>query len=477
MARTDTAGFYKFAQFYWHKKWKQEYDPWCLPADCPNVEPDFCEECYKQQWPDAICDAVKKTCKKRCTDCWWSSGGGTTIDCTDPKIRCYEKTEQFTPSNPPTVECYSYQNINNWTRYTASWMITWRDSNSWTLFKFSWECYSKISFEWRLNSIAANNLIYYWATEQYAAFRTWDATNNDDLFRFTIRWDWYIVIEISRKASASTYYTYEVYETHITPWADYRGPLIAWVQWWAQIWNIVLWDNVWTPTVLQPVPEALAVWQESTNTYDENRVYWHVTTSDWVPWKTETFLWYTDVGNVVPSSWIYYKDWELIVPAWSGLTYHWINDEYLPNIYHWWSNDVTWWLMDIKFTLVADSDQRVTIEYWTIQVWQSNPYQTDWFIENEWLEPWDYRFQLEIFRDWPQQDYEPKAYIKLYKLNGSNQWTLVKQENTRFWYPSSESAPDEYWWFYMEMDRPYSYNWEKLVLTYARSGYFNNSMY
>ena len=454
MARTDTAGFYyqpdvsphSYNWFYWHNRWAKVNPYPCTPyPECTywgwGEEPDFCEECKKNieaehwKWAQYECDATTRKCE------WINPGWGSSW-WTDPGSETKQNTEiredPWTPDTPQTPnpewneECDSFVKMAQWVTING-WIATWANATSWWHWDFSWECYTKIQFYGRLNNADSNTYIFYWAQDWLVSWRTGYSINNNDLYRFTLKANWEYTIERA-EATEWWYFDYYVVEswTFVAPEPSPTvPPMHAWVFWGAQIWWLVIWDNVWTPTIIIPVADQLAWQQEWPYDFSNNRIYWETHTNLWTEGVTETFLWYEDVWNNIPSSWIYYKDWELIVPYNTILSFKDSDDAYLPNSAYW---EHRWYLIDVKFEIVSTAEypnySYLYVLFWALLENQdpgASMTYYDWIAEEMYAEVWDkYRVQIEVYTDTMQWT-NISSYATLYKMNGNWEWVRVRR--------------------------------------------------
>ena len=369
MVRTDTAGFWKYMNFYGHKK------PGIIPIpDDPTTPVSPCSKC--PEWYTC----TKGVCTPPAPNPW-ESKKPDILNSRPYNDKYAEIIYTPTPVDNLCTMMYELKPDNVWwLKILSNWFITWATDNSWVRFYLSWwqGCWSKVTFEWRISEIDSTwyNRIEYWFWDinskniAISNISSFDAKDPNDRFRITLKNNWDYLIEVQRVISSSEMYDWTTYKS----W----NCLEKW-SWWALDYSVPMWMIYWV--------NGKALLTTATNVKD-------ATDNTQVMYTSERW---TIVWNKTRQEIILTKDnWESIsildkdiwwtINSWG----QWVSW----NVFQWWNN--------YPFPKSGNYPEKISKELVDTTGYScSNPYSSDTFItsDSDPTTPW-----LQANRNWSSID-------------------------------------------------------------------------
>lgn len=312
MVRTDTAGFWKYMNFYGHSK---KVLPPIIPIpDDPTTPEDPCDSCP----PWYNCENWK------CIPQWWWSWWWTTPQpIIDPTVPWEDEETITVPTEEEAieaVECKAETLRNNWFIKLQNWYLTWADENSWWRFYFNTDCYEEVTFYWRLNAYYSTprsilNFWWAWSSSTQIDIEIWlfhYVENEWDRFRVTFRASWDFRIEVQRIIDSWTMYN----------WQTVESSNVNNVWWWNPTWDTIVWTPAkkliihleWVAYLTNVISTGVTVVPydviEKKWIYTKSDAQWEVPISSWKITSTSTMLWLNDWYN---KNWVIYSNWLLTI--------------------------------------------------------------------------------------------------------------------------------------------------------------------
>lgn len=423
MVRLDTAGFWKYMNFYGHSK------PVVVPIDPDPVTPvDPCSKC--PEW---------YTCDWN----WVCKPGHIERNPWDPipwniDNRQPNKDESKVIISTPTPiddACTQEYSLKSWWSVwwyieLENWFITWADYNSWVRYYLSWKdwCWSKATYEWRIWEIDSTwyNRIEYWFWDinskniAISNISSADANNPNDRFRITLKNNWDYLIEVQRVISSSEMYDWTTYKS----W----NCLEKW-GWWTLDYSVPMWMIIWvngkallTSTIrYENASEYIAILYDTDRLKIKHNVSKKELTLIDGNWDSITMM----DRNLWATAY-YQEEWKT-------------SDDWVWNFYDWWNN--YWFTKDTPEIETEQVDGSI--------YWPSNPYSHNkrfkwnttiwyqWWIWKTTAYPnmWWWRSSSDIDKRWPCPEwYHIPTTTELMKARNmlSNAMSIIDNTICRF---------------------------------------------